>query len=56
MDEFLFAFHNNYGPISYHFRGKARYLSNVVIFFHTASSFDAPIKVGGGASDDGRNF
>ena len=30
--EFLLAFHNNFGPISYHCRGKASYWSKIAIF------------------------
>ena len=38
----LFAFHNNYGPILYHSRNKARYWSKSR-FFHT-SVFDTPVR------------
>ena len=41
--EFLLAFHNNFGPISYHFRGKASYWCKIAIFFHTPLAFDAPV-------------
>ena len=29
----MLAFHNNYGPILYHFRDKAKYWSKIAIFF-----------------------
>ena len=39
--QFLLVFHSNYGPISYHFRDKLRYLSKIE-FFHTPPAFNAP--------------
>ena len=32
---FLFGFRSNYGSILHHLRDKARYWSQIVIFFHT---------------------
>ena len=40
---FLFAFHNNYGSILYHFRDKARYWWKIAIFF-ASTTFDAPVR------------
>ena len=38
----LSAFHSNYGSVMYHFRTKARYRSEIVIFF-IPFALDAPI-------------
>jgi len=42
------AFHSNYGPISYHFRDKARHWSKIAIFFHIPLHSTPPL--GGGGS------
>ena len=39
---FLFAFHSNYGSILHYFRDKAKYWSQIAIFFRPLA-FDAPV-------------
>jgi len=53
--DFLLTFHNNYGPISYHFRDKRRFQSKIAIFSHprvfNAPAGSVPLELGTDAKD-----